>query len=510
MRHSETRSIPRRRLRPLRGAFWLAAVSLLCPPLSRVGLAQDQAADGATPPTEPQSAEAVAAKAAKATLELSVEIARQAGEVAALRADFERRVREEQDEREAAVAAERERADAALKEARASLAWLNGLSLDGFAQTDFNVRQSSSDQLNNSNNEPLNQNRFVLRRARSRIQLDRGMVAGSIQLDLNTMNGPQVRPINVEGTLRIPPTGREPSLLALTFGLFKIPFGWEVLQSDRDRLFMERSIAEQELFPGEYDLGVRLEGGWRFIRYALAIQNGEPIGEKTFPTRDPNNAKDVSGRVGVDTELFPSVALVAGFSGLKGKGFHKGTPATKSGIVWNDRNDNNSVDSAEIVAVPGRSATPSMNFDRHALGADLRLKVQVAGLGTTTVYGEVTWAKNLGRGPRMLADPIANGQDLRELGYYVALTQDIGRLFQLGIRYDVYNPNRDSTDQQQAKQVPSDQSYRSWGFVAAARVPSGRLIAQYDVNRNHNGRDSAGLPINLADNAFTLRAEVSF
>ena len=307
--------------------MWLGAAPLLSPLLSRVAFAQsgDVAPDQA-PPTEAQRAEAVAAKAASATAELTVELARQAGEMAALRADFERRLREEQDKREAAIAAERERADAALKETRASMAWIQGLSLGGFAQTDLSVRQSSSDQLNNSTGEPLNQNRFVLRRARLRTEIDRGLVTGALELDGNTVNGPQMRVLNAEGTLRIPPVGTGPSLLGLTVGLFKIPFGWEVIQSDRDRLFLERSIAAQELFPGEYDLGARLAGGWRYIRYALAVQNGEPIGEKTFPVRDPNNAKDVTGRVGVETPFSPLVDFAAAFPGSRARDFTREQP----------------------------------------------------------------------------------------------------------------------------------------------------------------------------------------
>jgi hypothetical protein len=37
-----------------------------------------------------------------------------------------------------------------------------------------------------------------------------------------------------------------------------------------------------------------------------------------------------------------------------------------------------------------------------------------------------------------------------------------------------------------------------------------RLLLQYDVNRNHFGRNQAGLTSNLASNAFTLRAEAVF
>ena len=46
---------------------------------------------------------------------------------------------------------------------------------------------------------------------------------------------------------------------------------------------MERSTAERALFPGEYDVGARLMGGWRFVRYVIAVQNGNPIGERSFP-----------------------------------------------------------------------------------------------------------------------------------------------------------------------------------------------------------------------------------
>src|SRR5207253_1095991 len=82
--------------------------------------------------------------------------------------------------------------------------------------------------------------------------------------------------------------------------------------------FLERSNAERALFPGEYDLGVRLSGGWRFLRYAVAAMNGDPIGEKAFPGRDPNESKDLVGRLGVDLRMGSLVGLAGGFSALWG------------------------------------------------------------------------------------------------------------------------------------------------------------------------------------------------
>jgi hypothetical protein len=438
---------------------------------------------------------------------LREDLAQQKAALAALRAEFDGKLTAEQAKRDAAVVQAKAEA---VDESKKLSPWTRSISLAGYAQTDFAVRQSSSDQLNSSTGDPLNQNRFSLRRARLTTNLERGYVAGLLELDANTVNGPQVRPIHFETTVRLPAQPGQPSLLGLTAGLFKIPFGYEVLQSDTERLFLERSAVIQEFFPGEFDLGARLAGGWRFVRYAVAMQNGEPVGEKTFPQRDPNSAKDISGRLGIESPLSEWAAAAVGFSALSGTGFHKGLAPTKSGVVWNDRNENNSVDSGEIVAVPAKAAIPSQNFARNALGIDARFTVRTEGLGTSSLYGEVVWAKNLGRGSRFFADPVAMGRDVLGFGYNVAIVQDIYSYVQLGVRYDHYDPDRDNSDLQDARQVPSSVAYDTWAFAGAVRIPGARLVAELDLNRNHNGRDNAGLPTNLADNAFTLRAEVSF
>jgi len=157
---------------------------------------------------------------------------------------------------------------------------------------------------------------------------------------------------------------------------------------------------------------------------------------------------------------------------------------------------------------------PSQNFSRNALGADLLLSVTTERLGTTTAYGEITWAKNLDRA-LIVADPYGPlGRDMREMGYYLALVQDFGKHLQAGIRYDRYDPDQDSTDRVAATVVLSSQVVSTVGVAVAGRWKIGglasRLLLQYDVNRNHFGRNQAGLTSNLASNAFTLRAEAVF
>src|SRR5262249_59113192 len=169
------------------------------------------------------------------------------------------------------------------------------------------TRQSSQDQLNNATSAPLNEDRFMVRRARAKVELDYGLIAGAVEFDGNTVSGTTARIVDAEASLRW--MGETQPYVQLTVGLFKTPFGFEVIQSDRDRLFMERSTAERALFPGEYDAGARISGGWRFLRYAVGVMNGDPLGEKLFPGRDPNGAKDFVGRVRIATPIVPSVRL---------------------------------------------------------------------------------------------------------------------------------------------------------------------------------------------------------
>ena len=55
-----------------------------------------------------------------------------------------------------------------------------------------------------------------------------------------------------------------------------------------------------------------------------------------------------------------------------------------------------------------------------------------------------------------------------------------------------------------------DAAVETWSFNATGRLGLGRLIAQYDHRTNNQGRDAAGRPTTLADDSFTLRAEVRF
>jgi hypothetical protein len=324
-----------------------------------------------------------------------------------------------------------------------------------------------------------------------------------------------VRALNGWVSVRWPgPSAADPPYLALTLGLLPTPFGYELRELDADRVFLERSNVVQALFPSPFDLGAVVHGGWRFLRYAVAAVNGNPVNDLVaatqFQARDPDRSKDLLGRIGVDATVWRAARVAAGLSALWGTGFHAGTPGTKDMLVWRDADQNGIVSPSEIQAVGGRAGTPSQTFSRYAVGLDARVTAQLPRLGELAIYGELIWATNLDRG-LVPSDPVDAGRALRQRGGYVAATLEVTRWAQVGIRWDRYNPDADAADQVGATVVPLDRSFTTLAALASVRLPpNARLVVQYDHNDNTLGRDAAGRPARLASDALTLRGQVRF
>jgi hypothetical protein len=383
--------------------------------------------------------------------------------------------------------------------------------VSGFLQTDWVVtNQASQDEINDSNGTPLNEDRFTLRRGHLRADVEQGPVSGALEVDANTASGPQVRPIEADVSFRWP-TRDDPRLptLVATAGLMRIPFGFEVQELDWVRPFLERATVLQALFPGEFDLGLRLWARYRFLDWGVALMNGNPIGSRTFPDLDPVHEKDLVGRVGIDVTVARGLRLRAGVSGDAGTGFHPGTPTTKDVVAWQDANGDGVVQPNEITVIPGSAATPSQTFRRFALGGDVRLAADIPVLGELTLRAEAVSASNLDRGLEV-ADPVATGRNLREIGWSIGVTQGITRWATIGARYDRYDPDADASQQRGASLVPVDRTYSTWALMAMARYGNQRLLLEYDINTNPLGVSASGSPTTLADDALTARAQLVF
>jgi len=390
----------------------------------------------------------------------------------------------------------------------AELGQLRNIMVTGYVQAQLEGHEESEDQLR-PGGAPMNQNRFLVRRGRVKISREWEFSSLMMELDGSTTKGPSFSLWHAEASVlwRGGKPAPGPAVIKLTGGIFDAPFGYELLESPRTRLFMERSVQSRAFFPSEPDLGARLSGQIGWFRYSLAFMNGNPLGEPSpFAGQDPNNHKDFVARIGAQVPM-ENVEIGGGVSMLNGQGFVRGTDATKNGIAWSDLNEDRKIQGdTEIVPVLASAASPSYNFRRWAAGADLQVRMKTPA-GWSTLYGEVQVGSNIDRG-LFIANPAIVGEDTRELGYYVGAIQEITPYAALGFRVDYYNPNADFLGLESGRLVPVSQRVRTYSPVVSAMIPGrAKLTFQYDFIRDFYGRDARGVPNDLANDAWTLRLQ---
>lgn len=401
----------------------------------------------------------------------------------------------------------------AVKQAKADDGIAGTTAISGYVQAQYEASQLSEDQLQQGGGQ-LNLDRFAVRRARLRLDQTWRYAALVFEIDANTLRGLTVGARRAYGSVFLPGASAEDLPYAsLALGLQDIPFGYELPFGSRKRVFMERSLASRALFPGEPDVGGSVSGGIGPFRYAVAVMNGQPIADSSngVSVNDPNAAKDVIGRVGVEVAPQRWFTIAGGVSFLSGTGFHAGTDATKNQVRWSDKNEDSIFQVNEAVAAPGMAATRSKNFDRWATNADLQLGLRTS-IGWSRLYGELTLASNLDRA-LFIADPYGadaqQNHDTRELGYYIAFLQEITPYAIIGFRTDFYDGNSDFTDSRRGNEVPAKRSVRTYSPLVGAVLPGrARLIFQYDFVRDALGRDARGVPADLRNDQWTLRLQV--
>ncbi len=392
------------------------------------------------------------------------------------------------------------------EEGKRTVSWLDGFRVGGYLQAQYQHSSLSEDQLQQGG-APLNQNEFLVRRARLRVDRVWQYASAALELDANTVRGPRVGIRRAEAAVFYRGKNAEtlPPLVQLSVGVMDIPFGYELNESSQARWFMERTQGGLSLFPTEPDIGAKVSGAVSFIRYAVAVMNGEPVDESGFP-RDPNNAKDVLARFTAEGAVSDELRLSGGTSFSYGKGFHAGQDAGKSRVTWSDANEDSVAQPGELMGVLGSAATPSENFKRWAIGLEAGAWLKTK-LGLSHLYGEVFAASNYDRGI-MPSDPVTTRVDARQAGAYLAFTQEITRYGIAGVRASFYDPNSDIFEVRGGKALPKTQSIKTLSPLVGVVVPHARLLFQYDFIRDYLARDEVGVPTNADNNQWTLRLQV--
>ncbi|MBD3297099.1 MAG: hypothetical protein GF341_00435 [candidate division Zixibacteria bacterium] len=234
----------------------------------------------------------------------------------------------------------------------------------------------------------------------------------------------------------------------LRVGQQNIPFGFENWYSSAKRDLPERSLAQNSLFAGERERLVNLTvAPVQQLALNVAVLNGPGLKDSEFTYESPfEDTKDVLARLRTEHEL-DGLTISGGISGYLGKQFDE-------------------------------SDTVDFRTDKNRYGADAQVEFNVVrDLGRSAVRGEMMIAEEFG---------------LRKIGYYLWLSQRLGRHFGAAARYDVFDRNARAEDGTRTDRVSLAGNYYYDAHV--------RFTLSYDIIKN----EDVGEMTDVADNVLTL------
>jgi hypothetical protein len=330
------------------------------------------------------------------------------------------------DERLTAVEGKLEGMEEANAATNATVDALRKIKVSGYIQGRYEWHDDAAAGLDASN-AARGTSRFLVRRGRLKTTYTGTMSEYLLQIDA-TPDGVVLK--DAEASLVLDESvfpSPTPWELKLSLGQFKAPFGFEVLQSSGDREMPERTLMIRTFFPGERDRGARLSLRYSALRLQAGIINGNvfpaisTFSVNSASVKDPiagsidqSSYKDVLGRLGADL----------GFIVFGGSAYWGHTIATK--------------------AASGMTPASYTRFSRLRVGGDAQAYVDVPAVGGLVLRGEIIYGveKNLSYAG-LAADPC---KDIKSLGWYATLVQNIGGNLGVVVRVDQFDRNRGVKD----------------------------------------------------------------
>lgn len=280
----------------------------------------------------------------------------------------------------------------------------------------------------------------------------------------------------------------------LTVGQQNWPFGYEIEYSSSKRDFPERSAAENVLFKGERDRGVNLTWALpKYLQFNLGVFQGAGLDDATFTWFDPTKQKDIILRAKAKLGM-----VDVGVSGYFGKKAIAGSAAVAATTTWFDANGDSVMQKNEIKTTAAKAAVAAAEYDKRRYGIDAQVYFDVLPVGGSAVRTEFYYGDDYNSSAN---DKMASGK-----GFYLWLSQTLGKKFAAAARYDFWDPNvhGDYTDKSPKKKDDATGTmslaihyfWDSWVRVTAA----------YDIPRLlKDGSLTSRSPYDPKDNRFTLQ-----
>ncbi len=357
-----------------------------------------------------------------------------------------------------------------------------------------------------------NHQRFLIRRGRLKVNYVNSLTQYVLQFDV-TQGGVAIKDAYM--TVTCP----QLKALSLTAGGFDRPFGFEISYSSSNRESPERSRMFQTLFPGERDLGVKLEyapdsGPLSFLRAKVGAFNGMGV-----TAAENDNNKDIIGRLGVSLPFYEqNMALDAGVSIYNGK-------------VRNVDKYVYAVDGpAKKWTVDSTSTNKNVYHDRNYMGIDAEYYADMPIIGgmslrTEFITGDQPSLKGSNTfyiAPAVTTDPTVTALYERKFtGYYVNYIQNIGMMDLFVLKYDTFDPNTevagDDIGAAGNNSGSADIMYNTLGVGWVHHLDGNvKLVVYYDMPANEkvNTVVTSGslLPFkeDIKDNVLTVRMQYKF
>lgn len=389
---------------------------------------------------------------------------------------------------------------------------MENLHFSGYIQPQFQAAsRMGAPSYNGGNFSEFSNNRFMLRRARIKVDYllpardrDFPMALFTFQFDI-TERGAFARDVFLR--LYAPRSSK----FSLTMGLVARPFGYEVNLSSAYRESPERGRMSQILMPAERDLGAMISMESHnnndhkpLFKWDLGLFNGPGLSAPA----DFDSYKDLISRFVLKPySLGSGLSVGAGLSLLYG-GWRETSP-------WRYRTQT----IGGLPAFTGDSSASHIGSQapRHYYGADLQLAWK-HGRGKTELRGEYLRGKQPGTAlttvnPGTL--PTGPTYIRRFDGAFLYFIQTIVNThWEALIKYDWYDPNRDVKGRDIGRPgtgfTPADLRYNTLGLGMNHYFNDNvKLLAYYEWVRNESS-SLPGFTEDDPDNVFTLRMQLRF
>jgi phosphate-selective porin len=360
----------------------------------------------------------------------------------------------------------------------ADLGKLNKIKFSGYIQAEYRDYQSSLVKTN----DPYST--FLIRRARLKLTYEAiDGVKFVLQTDLSTGN---LALKDAYAVVNIPKL-KDWTLWA---GQMNRP-NYEVEYSSSQREVMERSRVTRAIYPGEREIGVKLEyiGSVVPLKFQLMAMNGNFTSAQPI---DADTKKDLMARLVYSVKL-PDAGIGIDFGA---NGYYGGTKVKNNPFI------------STVNPLMVDSVALGTYLDKHWMGGEIQIFADVLGgmaIKAEYVAGVNNYASLTGLSGT-LAQLLGDPNKVRNFsGYYIYLIKNIGAKNQFVAKYDYYDPN---TKTYGDASTASELNFKTTTVALQHYLNDNiRLSLQYEMPRNET---NTAVPNDLKDNTLTVRVQAKF